>query len=61
MSAASAPERLMSGAPETHVPTVDIAEKAGTATFVTVTALATSVPTVRRVRVLKRDGIGWIG
>lgn len=54
MSAASAPERLMSGAPETHVPTVGTAEKDGTATFVTATALATSVPAVRRVRV--KDG-----
>lgn len=41
MSAASAPERLISGVPEKHVPTVDNAGKAGTATFATVMVLAT--------------------
>lgn len=41
VSAASVPERLMSGVPGTHVPMVDTAGKAGTATFVTVTVPAT--------------------
>lgn len=56
VSAASAPERLMSDAPETHVPTADTAEKAGTATFVTAMVPATLVPAVRRVRASERDG-----
>lgn len=41
MSPASAQERLMSGVAETHVPMADTVGRAGTATFVTATALAT--------------------
>lgn len=41
VSAASAPGRLTSGVPETHVPMVDTAERAGIAIFVTATVLGT--------------------
>lgn len=61
VSAASAPERLMSGVPETHVPMVGTAEKVGTVTFATATVPATSVTAVRRVRVSEIDGSGWGG
>lgn len=54
MSAASAPERLMSGVAKTLVPTVDTVEKAGTVTFVNAMGLDTLVPVVRKVSISER-------
>lgn len=58
MSATSALKRLMPGAPETRAPMGGSAERAGTATFVIATALATSVQTVRKVRVSEMEERG---